>query len=151
MALIIYPTADYDSFVSVANADDYISSLTVYSADWTALSTDDKERYLRIALRTIVSGIDTDTYPLPDPMLTCAAEAQSLIAIHDLVNGLSTSKETSTGAIRRNKVGSIEQEFFEGKFKHKSRIPAIAKACLESLDFDTNILYGVTQTTLGRS
>ncbi|RLA73557.1 MAG: hypothetical protein DRG30_06165 [Epsilonproteobacteria bacterium] len=153
MALVIYPDVGYDSFVTLIEAEEYISSLTLYGSMWGAISDDEKEIYLRIALRVILDGIDLDTYPLSDPIDTCAGEAQSLIAINDLVNEISITAEDTSGAIRRNKVGSIEQEFFAPKFGKKSKaiIPKMAKSCLESINYNTTSLYGLSQSILGRS
>ena len=152
MALVIYPTDDSDSFVTVADANDYISSLTLNSSDWSLLSDDDKERYLRIAYRDIIDHTDPATYA--DPLPECVGESQALMAVHDLVNNLSSGVVSApTGPIRKNKVGSIEQEFFHTNERvgDINRVPDGAKACLSELGYDSTCIIGLTQLTLGRS
>lgn len=156
MALVIYPTADYDSFVSVADATTVIGNLTLYSEQWTALTSTEQEVYLRIACRFIEDGIDTDTYPYPDPMVDCIAESQSLIAIQDVVYGFSASvSNDESGAIKKQKVSSIEIEYYDiasKTSKFAPRVPEMAMPCLDALGFvaPTNI-SGLSQLTLGRS
>ena len=157
MALVLPPDSAYDSFVSLVDATGYISSLTLYGATWTALSDSEKEVYLRIATRLIVDGIDEDVYTLDETDLpVCLAEATSLIAIHDVIHGLTTGSTTATiGAIKKEQVGSIVQEYYDTKANtddYVSAIPAMAIPCLESVSYVFNSgLRGARQTTLGRS
>lgn len=152
MALIIYPASNSDSFVSVVDADDYISKLTLDFAQWDALSTEDKERYLRIAYRDIIDHTTPDDYP--DPLPDCVGESQSLMAVHDLVNELSGgATSTQSNLIKRNKVGSIEQEFYSGYKMSKGvgRVPDSAYNCLENIGYNILKLLGFSQSKLGRS
>ena len=156
MALIIYPTADYDSFVSVANATTVIASLTLYSTQWTALTDAEKEVYLRIACRDIVDHVDQDENPFADPIADCVAEAQSLMAIQDVVFGFSaTDSVDETGAIKKQKVSSLEIEYYDtasSSMKTAPRIPTMAVPCLEALGYEYSpYVAGLAQTTLGRS
>ena len=154
MALIVYPDPNADSFVTVQQADLYISTLTLNGNDWNALDTETKEVYLRIAYRNIIDNTDPTTYP--DPLPVCVGEAQSLMAVHDLVNGLSEGTVTAEkGAIRSQKVGSIEQSFYDVKGYIEngtvSRLPEAAKPCLFDLGYDFSTIKGIKQTILGRS
>ena len=153
MALIIYPADGADSFVTVAEADSYIQTLTLNYDQWSILSESDKEIYLRIAYRFIIENTDSDLYP--DPIPDCVGESQSLMAVHDLVNGLSSGTESAeTGAIKKNKVGSIEQEFYDVKTQtssYISRVPDNAQACLIDIGYSYSNISGLKQTTLGHS
>lgn len=156
MALVLYPTTDYDSFISVEDATTVISKLTLHSAVWTALSDGDKEVYLRIACRLIVDGVDQTTYPFTDPMPTCVGEAQAMIAVQDVVYGFSATTTIDTnGAIKKQKVGSLEIEYYDtatGTKKYAPLIPAMAKPCLVTLGYDFPTELGrLSQLTLGRS
>ena len=139
MPLIIYPNPNADSFVSVPQADLYISMLTMNSAEWMAIAPEDKERLLRIAFRDIIDHTDPTTYP--DPLPVCVGEAQALMAIHDSVNNLSTGVAVTTkGAIKKQKVGSIAQEFYDAKSTKSSkiyRVPKTAWKCMEDLGYST--------------
>lgn len=156
MALNIYPASDYDSFVSVADATLYIDDLTLFSSQWAALSVNDQEVYLRIAFRRILAGIDLDTNPLPNPAPDCAGEAQALMAVQDVVYGISSNTSTDlTGAIKSQKVASLQIEYYDAKSASTKIIPIIpplARPCLEALGYELPPLTsGVKQTTLGRS
>ena len=156
MALIIYPTADYDSFITVADATTAIDSLTLYSTQWAALSATEKEVYLRIAFRDIDDHVDQDDYPYPDPMTDCVGEAQALMAIQDVVYGFSASVSTAeVGSVKKQKVASLEIEYYDSKsntMKYAPRVPDMAKPCLETLGYTFTPTYnGLSQSTLGRS
>lgn len=156
MALNIYPASDYDSFVSVADATLYIEDLTLFASQWGALTTSEKEVYLRIAFRDIDNHVDQDLTPYPDPMPDCVAEAQALMAVQDVVYGFSASTQAQeTGAIKRQKVSSLEIEYYDtptGSVKTAPKIPAMVRPCLEELGyvFEPSVT-GLSQTTLGRS
>jgi hypothetical protein len=147
MALIICPDPSCDSFVDLVDAENYISMYTLHSDVWEALSDEDQERYLRIAYRVIV-----DNAIIPDPIPTCLAQAQSLIAVNDLVYGISSEQLSTTGATRKEKVGSLEVEYFSPRFeKTIPLIPPLARDCLESIGWYINNLLGLKQLKLGRS
>ena len=139
--LILYPEVNADSFITALDADGYIAALTLHSAQWMALSVADKEIYLRIAYRLINAGIDYMDNPLPLVLPTCLFEAQALIALHDLTNGISAnaSGASSSGVVKMQAVGSLKVEYFEPKdgssVVSTDPIPDGAKACLTSLGF----------------
>ena len=157
MPLIIYPDPLADSFVTVPQADLYIGLLTMNSAEWTAIAPDDKERLLRIAFRDIIDHTDPKKYPTPMPI--CVAEAQALMAIHDHVNSLSSgvAKTTVSGALKKQKVGSIEQQFYDTKTEGGStgkvyRVPKSVWKCLQDLGYVLTIKSDkFQQSILGRS
>ena len=157
MPLIIHPATGADSFVTVAQADLYISLLTMNSAEWTAIAPDDKERLLRIAFRDIIDHTDPTTYPTPLP--ACVGESQAMMAIHDSINNLSSGvvNTSVTGAIKQKKVGSISQSFYDtkttGGTKGKVyRVPDGAWKCMQSLGYILSIKSDkFSQAILGRS
>lgn len=156
MALVIYPSTDYDSFISVVDATTSINTMTVFASQWDDISNAEKEIYLRIACRRIEDGIDQIINPYPDPMPSCAGEAQALMAVQDLVYGISAGTSTTcTGSIKKQKVGSLEVEYFDTKSKQTkmiSIIPQLARVCLESLGYETATqVAGLSQTLLGRA
>ena len=155
MALIIYPTADADSFISVADADTVIATYTLDSAGWLSITEAEKEIYLRIAYRDIINHTET----LPDIIPDCVPEAQALMASWDLRNGLSAASVNDiTGAIKKNKVGSIEQEFYDinstryDTDRTINRVPTSVVSCLENFGYIfTPNIAGLSQVLLGKS
>ncbi len=137
--LILYPATDADSFVTVPQADLYISMLTMNSLEWMALSIQDREILLRIAYRDIIDHTDPTTYPNPLPI--CVSEAQALMASHDNVNSISSGVAATsvTGAIKQNKVGSISVSYYDTKdtisIKSVVRVPESVKSCLSDLGY----------------
>ena len=160
MALILPPDTGYDSFVSVADATTTIEMYTLDAATWAALSASDKEIYLRISTRRIEDGIDEDVYTIdPTDIPICLPEATAFLAIHDVVNNISggASETSATGAIKKEQVGSIVQEYYDTKSSSDSSqsvntIPSVAYPCLESIGFVfVSGITGLKQTTLRRS
>ena len=116
MALILPPSLNYDSFVSLADATVVIEALTLDGPDWASTPVDDQERYLRIATRNIKNGIDLTINPIdPAVIPACLPEATALMAIHDIKNNISNSVVSTsvTGAIKKEQVGSIVQEYYD--------------------------------------
>ena len=155
MALVIYPTEDYDSFITLVDAVTVAETLTVNASAWTGLTDAEQEIYLRIALRRIEDGVDQDEDPYPDPMPTCVGEAQALMAIQDVVYGISANTQAETGSVKKHKVSSLEIEYYDstlGATRMVSVIPEMARPCLEELGYDVPpTILGLSQSTLGRS
>ena len=155
MALVIYPTADYDSFITVADATTAISELTLHSTLWVALTTAEQEVYLRIAFRNIDDHVNQTLTPYADPIATCVGEAQALMAIQDVVYGTSTPDTDLNGAIKKQKVASLEIEYYDvssGKVISVPIVPPMAVPCLETLGYIFSVSVGnLSQLTLGRS
>ena len=156
MALIIFPAPNSDSFVTLPQAELYISTLTLNGNEWKALTPEVQEQLLRIAYRDIIDHTDPTTYPQPLPV--CVAEANALMAIHDSVNNLSggATVTATKGALKKQKVGTLEQQFYDvqGAVANKStsRIPAMAKNCLDGLGYKfKSHTAGLKQAILGRS
>ena len=146
MALIIYPLTNYDSFISLTDADVIISNYSVNGSKWLALDTATKEVYLRIATDRILNVVSTDslseygyldstTY---DPLTSCLPKACALIAMNDLDYLISKELNPNTGLVQKEKVGDIERTFFHGfPQKHivglnKNPFPSSVIKCLNS-------------------
>ena len=155
MSLIIYPDPAADSFVTLAQAELYISMLTLNGGEWKLLTPDHQEQLLRIAYRDIIDHTDQSKYPNPLPV--CVAEAQALMAVHDHVNALSggATSTATTGAVKKQKVGPVEREFYDVQGSVSTgkvfRVPPMAKKCLENLGyvFKKASTKGLSQTILG--
>jgi hypothetical protein len=146
MSLIIYPTGNYDSFVSVVDADTFITNYDPKSEDWLALTEAQKETYLRISTQRILDNVSTDadnadgyldesTYVASD---SCLPKACSLMAIHDLVFSISSGVNENTGLVSKEKVGDVERSYFHGhtdkqvKGLNKNPFPQSVIKCLNS-------------------
>lgn len=124
VTLTLYPNDSANSFVS--NTDALIlAEQFLGSETFTALSTDDQNRYLIIAYNNIINltGIT-----LPSAPTLCLQEAQVELAINDIVNGIST---TTSAEIASAKVGPISVQYVENT-STSDEFPSRAKACLES-------------------
>ena len=151
MALVLYPDSAADSFITVTDADTVVATYTLDSVSWLALTNEKREQLLRIAYRYIIDHTNASIYP--NPMDACVGEAQALMASHDNVNGISggTTSTATTGALKKQKVGSIERQFYDvaGKVStgKVSRVPDMARKCLEGIGFSVK---SMAQTHLGR-
>ena len=156
MALVIYPIADYDSFITVDDATITISEYTLHKDVWTNLTIAEQEIYLRIAARNIIDHVDQELTPFPDVMPTCVGQAQALMAVQDVVYGFSAQDTVDeSGSIKKEKVASLEIEYYDTKSKTAKRVsvvPDMAMLCLEDIGYILSpYIAGLTQTTLGRS
>ena len=153
MSLIIYPTEDYDSFVSILDADSYIQSYSVQSLGWIALTDEQKEVYLRIATKRILDIVDID---LLFDTNDCIARSCSLMAIHDLVYEISSSVNPNTGVVSKEKVGDLEVNYYHGNTQSRvmgrntNPFPSSVKTCLNDLGAHLNV-SGINRATIVRS
>ena len=146
MALTIYPTDNYDSLISVTDADTIITAYSVNSAKWLALAEATKEVYLRIATDRVMSVVSTDSssefgylssssYVAED---SCLPKACALIAMNDLDFLISQEVNPNTGLVQKEKVGDIERTFFHGNPQrhiiglNKKPFPSSVIKCLNS-------------------
>ncbi len=148
MAMVVYPTESYDSFITVAEADTTILKYTLNTASWEALSDSNKEAYLRIAFSVIVDGLED----IPDdPVSDCLKGSQALNAVHDLLNGVSNPLSIES-AVKKEEAGQVKVEYFEPASAKvsDSYIHPLSIKCLSDLEYNFP-LSGFGQTTLGRS
>jgi hypothetical protein len=102
---------DYDSFESVAAADIYLA-IDPNAAAWRALATPEEKGGLLVsATRTLArqpwpAGVIAD--PLPQAIKDATAElAAAMAGGYDAAN-----QSTTASGLKRQKAGSVEQEFF---------------------------------------
>ena len=160
MALTIYPANGHDSFISLADANVLITSNSLHGSDWTALDDAVKEVYLRIASTNILNTVSTDitnvdgyldetVYVATD---SCIPHTTAIMAIHDLVYGLSSTVNPNKGLVTKEKVGDLEVTYYQGEATQvngrvTSPFPLSARMCLNA--YGANIsARGFTQTTL---
>lgn len=108
MSLTIYPTDDYDAFISVADCDTYLASNVVGSqrALYDALVDTDKEIYIRQASTLIGQRIT-----LPDTLEDDLKAATAYLVNYSV--GLDmTNADKSSNVKVKNIVGVISTEYF---------------------------------------
>jgi hypothetical protein len=165
MALIIYPELGYDSLISEANATEIIVLNNINSAKWLTLSIEQREVYLRIATNKVLGVVSYDITNLNgylDSLSYVASESClpttcALMAVHDLLYGISSEINPNTGLITKEKVGDIEVSYTHGnptrqiKGRVSSPFPSTVIPCLNSYGAAINTASGITQSTLVRS
>jgi predicted transcriptional regulator len=149
MALVVYPTIDYDSLVSLADANTIIDKYSVNASIWNALDDTTKEKYLRIATDRVLSVIDITLLDGSE----CIKKAVSLIANKDVSFGISSDINPNLGTITKEKVGDLEVEYKQtngAKGKDRNPFPVSTYACLNN--YGANIQSGRVRTfTIERS
>lgn len=113
MAEIIIGSRTYDSFISVADADDYLAADISRATAWALLNDDAKGRALVSATRMLLTMPWCDE--VPDPTLPQAEPIPSVTAM--LGADLSAKPKLFADAsgdtnVKRAKAGSAEVEFF---------------------------------------
>lgn len=135
MALTIYPTEGYDSFISLADAGVVINENSLSSTEWFALTNTVKEVYLRLATTRILQAIDEDLLVGYDATLSCLPETTAMMAVHDLTYGLSSDINPNLGTITKEKVGDLEVQYKQrdgAKGRVTSIFPSIVIPCLQT-------------------
>jgi hypothetical protein len=117
MSIIVYPTTNYESFISVSDADSYFAA-RLHSTDWTGLSEGEKEIALKTAfnsLKTLDIVIDlTET-----DELAAIKKAQCEQSHHEIVNDLSSSTPSQI------KVGKLSISLSEGSQPSRFAVKAL--------------------------
>ena len=147
MALTLYPATNADSFVSVTDADTYISLNSVHSDQWEQFTTEQKEVYLRIAFTRLHGAMQIasdSTQPEPssyDPTNTCLPKSNAMMAVFDLAYGLSSEINPNTGVVIKERVeGAVEVSYAHSGYRNgrvTDPFPADVKACVK-------MTYGIT-------
>ena len=155
MALIIYPTPQSDSLISLAEADVIIANNCVNSAKWVALADPIKEVYLRIAFTTLMSNV-VMVGASYDPLTSCLPKVNALMAMHDLDYGLSSEINPNTGLISAERVGDIEVKYYHGNSmsRQKNRVTSPYPASVVQCVLDNGGVInrsGINQMKLGHS
>ncbi len=129
MALIIYPSSGFDSFVTLADATSNLTNNVIDITAWTALTDTKKEIYLRQATLLIKSKIDLDLIVSVDNLEL----ATSLLANHAV--GVDITNDTNDGNIKVNEItGVIHKEYFT-KGKASNAMPTNVTSLLSEYGF----------------
>ena len=108
MALTIYPTDNYDSYVSLLDAESIYDTNIIDTSKWDALTDTLKEKYLRQATMLIKLKIT-------DPLEEATPFNLQLATVYLVDYALDTNvlKDDGKGNLKRIKIeGAIEKEFF---------------------------------------
>jgi hypothetical protein len=134
MALTIYPTENWDSYVSEVDADALISANLIETSSWGALTSQHKEIYLKTATRAIKLKItDPEASETPDDLALATVLLANYSIGRDMTN--SDGKEN----LKRIKIdGAIEKEFFSsGGAKKSNAFPDDVIALLGQFDYQS--------------
>ncbi len=130
MALIIYPTDSYNSYVSLADAEILIDDNIITTTSWDALTNAQKELYLKQATTLIRLKIQ-------DPYEEATPYDLQLATVHLAVSSISVDMTESDGRdnLKRIKIeGAIEKEYFT-KGEKSNSFPDIVEALLSQYTY----------------
>lgn len=150
----------YDSLASLAQADDYLAAEPEpTSGAWRALSdADEKGRYLVGATRVILRQPIRPEL-LDGPVAPALREAAILLAAAMAGGYDAANQATTASGIKRQKAGSVEQEFFFGAaggasgngFRFPLPVWELLRGLLNGTGDDSGIGGSFSSGTCGRS
>lgn len=153
----------YDAFASVDEADDYLAAEPGPDAEaWRALGeagADTKGRNLVGATRIIARQPLRPDVLTTDPIVPALREATILLAAA-MANGYDAANQASTASgIKRQKAGSVEQEFFYGAgggangqgFRFPLAIWELIRGLIGGTAIDSGLGGSIASGTCGRS
>ena len=126
MALTIYPTTDYDSFCSLADADTLITANVpaAQHAAWDLLADPNKEVQLRQATILIKNKINLPGTLEDDLKLACALLANSSTG-EDL-----TDSDGKTGNVKSKEIVDVVKTEYFGRSKSNDEFPNMVNLLL---------------------
>lgn len=130
MALIIYPTTDYNSYVSLADAEILITDNIISHSAWDALTSTQKELYIKQSTTLIRLKIQ-------DPYEDATPSDLELATVYLAVSSIAVDMTESDGKdnLKRIKIdGAIEKEYFTKSEKSNS-FPDIVEALLSQYTY----------------
>lgn len=130
MALIIYPTTNYNSYVSLADAEILIANNIINHTAWDALTSTQKELYLKQSTTLIRLKIQ-------DPYEDATPSDLELATVYLAVSSIAVDMTESDGKdnLKRIKIdGAIEKEYFTKSEKSNS-FPDIVEALLSQYTY----------------
>lgn len=125
MALIIYPTSGWDSYVSLADAETIVTNNIISPASWNALTNAQKELYLKQSTTLI-------RLKITDPLTLTTPSDLELATVYLSINSIGIDMMDSDGKenLKRIKIdGAIEKEYFT-KSDSSNKFPDIVEALL---------------------
>ncbi len=114
MATITIGTVDYDSFISVADADAYLGGDISRATAWALLNDDGKGRALVSATRMLLAlpWCATPPDPAVDPAPDVVQHVTAMLAADLAAKPKLFAEASANSNIKRAKAGSAEIEFF---------------------------------------
>lgn len=130
MSLIIYPTTDYNSYISLADAEILITNNIINHTAWDALTSTQKELYLKQSTTLIRLKIQ-------DPYEDSTPSDLELATVYLAVSSIAVDMTESDGKdnLKRIKIdGAIEKEYFT-KSEKSNGFPDIVEALLSQYTY----------------
>lgn len=147
MQVVMVDSQPYDSYVTVAAADDYLAA-SIHGASWSSASTLTKGQALVTATRILDRQRWAGAYDTQ-------AEREAVSAIQDaciemalaLVDGSDLQTEALTGQkLQSIKAGSVSLSYFRGADGRPRRFPLIVHELLKGYLAGSNLNIGMTAT-----
>ena len=130
MALILYPTTDYDAFISIANCDTFLTANVIGSqrTDYDALSDGDKEIYIRQATTLIKHNIT-----LPDTLEDDLQYATAYLVNYSIGVDM-TNEDGKQGNIKRKEIVDVVETEYFAPGQDSNSFPDIVQSLLNQYD-----------------
>lgn len=143
MALIIYPTEDWDSYLTVADAEVLMGKHILDMSTWNALSDPHKEIYVRQASLLIKTKItDPETTETPDDIELATA----YLANYSV--GKTMTNSDDSGNLKSKRIeGVIAKEWFSAN-KASNAFPDVVADLLAPYGY---VGYGASTLKIERS
>ncbi len=127
ITLTVYPAADFNSWISLTDANDFLEYSTQHEL-WDALNDDDKTRNLVQAFDEINStpGFVAPDSSIPDD-LDCLLKSQSNVALQYLVN----QRDFEISRVKAEKVGPMATTYSDNLIV-SSNFTVGVRVCLET-------------------
>lgn len=141
MALTIYPTTSWDSYVSLAEAETIASANIINLTAWNALTDAVKELYLKQSTTLIRLKIN-------DPEATSTPYDLKLATVYLSVSSIGADMTDNDGKenIKRIKIdGAIEKEYFT-KGESSNSFPEIVTALLAQYQYTSTSSFVLTRS-----
>jgi len=146
MALTVYPTTDYDTFIGLDDANTLITSRYPLASKWAVLTDEEKEVYLRLHCNTILNTIDQSLLPATSE---CLAESNAIMAFNDVINEISITLDRNNGLVTKEKVGDVEINYKQ--YRSNLNKPSIYNLEIKNCLSKYGAKFSSCQTTLGKS
>ena len=135
MALIIYDTDNWDSYISLTDAEDLVTSYIIDTSTWDALDDTVKEKYLRQATMLIKSRITLKEGDTTDNLKL----ATVYLAVFSIAKDMTQSDGKDNLKIIEID-GAIKKEFFT-KGKSSNQFPDIVTQLLQEYNYTSSSTF----------
>lgn len=130
MSLVVYPTTNYDAYMSIADTDTMMANVALDNSTWTALTDPQKEFYIKQATTLIklkITEPDEDTTPFNLQLATAHLINFSL--------GKDMTNDDGKSNVKKIDIdGAVSKEFFSPSKKSNS-FPDIVASLLYEYGF----------------